>query len=395
MKYATTSQTEHQITDLKPETGYQVFVVAYRSSEVLGTYTIKVATLASGESKDSEVTVTLPPSTPEVSISADGDITKGSNATFTITANPTPATDLRVSITVTQNGDYGAATGQQTITIPTAGSVTLTVSTTGDDVNEADGSVTVTVNADYGYTVSATQGDATVTVADNDVPEVSITTGSGIIEGSNATFTITANPTPATDLRVSITVTQNGDYGAATGQQTITIPTTGTATLTVTTIGDTTDEPDGSITATVNTGNGYTVSSSQGEATVNIADDDPAPEVELEVELSVIVENASATEGDILVFRVRLSRASAEEIRVDWSTAPAYHVLGNRAHMFDYQHAFGVMVFEPGVTMLEGEVWLEQDGEDEPDEYFAVEIYLPGGTFYADAVGTMTIVDDD
>ncbi len=41
-------------------------------------------------------------------------------------------------------------------------------------------------------------------------------------------------------------------------------------------------------------------------------------------------------------------------------------------------------------------MWLEEDSEDEPDEeYFAVEVYLPGGSFFADAVGTMTIVDDD
>ena len=40
-------------------------------------------------------------------------------------------------------------------------------------------------------------------------------------------------------------------------------------------------------------------------------------------------------------------------------------------------------------------MWLEQDEEDEPNEYFAVEAFLPGNFLVPDAVGTMTIVDDE
>jgi len=46
--------------------------------------------------------------------------------------------------------------------------VTLTVSTTGDDTSEADGSVTATVNDGSDYTVSASEGAATVVVSDDD-----------------------------------------------------------------------------------------------------------------------------------------------------------------------------------------------------------------------------------
>ncbi|MDE2884153.1 MAG: hypothetical protein OXO53_03510, partial [Chloroflexota bacterium] len=75
--------------------------------------------------------------------------------------------------------------------------------------------------------------------------------------------------------------------------------------------------------------------------------------------------------------------------------APAYHLLDDRAHMTDYQYSEGELVFAPGVTELTAEVLLEQDNEDEPDEYFSVEAFLPGSFFAPDAVGTMTIVDDD
>ena len=333
--------------------------------------------------------------TPVVSVTAGSGVTEGGDAVFTVTASPAPSSNLDVSVTVSASGDYGATTGKRTVTVPTTGSVTLTVGTTDDDADETDGSVTATVNAGSGYTVSSTQGAATVAVSDNDdapTPVVSVTAGSGVTEGGDASFTVTASPAPTANLDVSVTVSQSGDYGAATGRRTVTVPTTGSVTLTVGTTDDTTDETDGSVTATVNAGSGYTVSSSQGAATVGVADnDDAAPEVEI----TVTVEAASAVEGDVLEFRVRLSEASTEEIRIRWNTAPAYHLLDDRAHMTDYQYTEGELVFAPGVTELTAEVWLEYDDDEEPDEYFAVEAYLPGTLYPPDAVGTMTIVDDD
>ena len=221
-----------------------------------------------------QATTPPPPADPEINITAGSGVTEGSAATFTLTATPAPAADLDVSVTVSQSGDHGATTGAQTITIPTSGTYTLTVTTTNDSVDEPDGSVTATVNTGTGYTVSTSNGAATVAVSDDDVPEISITAGSTVTEGSAATFTVTATPAPAADLDVSVTVSQSGDYGATTGSQTITIPTSGTYTLTVSTTGDNVEEADGSITATINTGTGYSVSSSSGSATVAVSDDD-------------------------------------------------------------------------------------------------------------------------
>ena len=248
--------------------------------------------------------------TPEVSVTAGSGITEGGDAEFTITASPAPDADLDVSVTVTQDGDYGAATGQRTVTIPTGGSATLTIATSDDGADEADGSVTATVNPGDGYTVSSSQGAGTVAVADNDVtPEVSITAGSGITEGGDAEFTITANPAPAADLDVSVTVTQDGDYGAATGQRTVTIPTGGSATLTIATSDDGADEADGSVTATVNTGDGYTVSSSQGAGTVAVSDNDVTPEVS-------ITAGSAITEGGDAEFTITANPAPDADLDV-------------------------------------------------------------------------------
>ena len=219
-----------------------------------------------------------PPATPEVSVTAGSGVTEGGDATFTVSASPAPTSDLDVSVTVTQSGDFGATTGSQTVTIPTGGSYILTVGTTNDSADEPDGSVTATVNTGTGYTVSSSAGSAAVAVSDDDdpTPEVSVTAGSGVTEGGDATFTVSASPAPTSDLDVSVTVTQNGDFGATTGSQTVTIPTGGSYTLTVATTDDSVAEANGSVTATVNTGTGYTVSSSAGTAAVAVSDNDAA-----------------------------------------------------------------------------------------------------------------------
>ena len=252
--------------------------------------------------------------TPEISASAGSGVTEGGSATFTVTASPAPAANLDVSVTVSQSGDYGATTGQRTVTIPTSGSVTLTVATTDDTTDEADGSVTATVNAGSGYTVSATQGAATVAVSDNDAaptPEISVSAGSGVTEGGSAVFTVTASPAPAANLAVSVTVSQGGDYGATTGQRTVTIPTSGSVTLTVGTTDDTTDETDGSVTATVNAGSGYTVSSSQGAATVAVSDNDDAPTPVVEETDEAVLADCGDSRPTVLINNPTASRSDA------------------------------------------------------------------------------------
>lgn len=185
---------------------------------------------------------TQPPPTPEVSVTVGSGVTEGGNASFTVTASPAPSAPLSVNVSVGQQGDFGATTGSQTVTIPTSGSATVTVGTTDDDVDETDGSVSVTANAGDSYTISSTQGTASASVADNDdpppTPQISVTAGSGITEGGNASFTVTASPAPSAPLSVNVTVRQDGDFAATTGPQTVSISTSGSVTLSIPTIDD-------------------------------------------------------------------------------------------------------------------------------------------------------------
>ena len=241
---------------------------------------------------------------PEVSIASDGDIIEGGAASFTLTASPAPASALSVSVSVTQSGDFGVATGARTVSILTSGTYTLTVATTNDNADEADGSVTATVN-----TVSSSASAATVAVSDNDdppvvTPVITIAAGSAVTEGSDATFTVTATPNPTSALTVNLTVSENGNFGVTTGADTVTIPASGSATFMVITTNDSTDEPDGSVTATLSRGTGYTVSGTNNAATVAASDDDDPPQVTPTISISA---GSSITEGCDASFTVTAS----------------------------------------------------------------------------------------
>ncbi len=102
-------------------------------------------------------------------------------------------------------------------------------------------------------------------------PEITISGGSGITEGGTASFTISASPAPASPITVNIGVSQSGSWGA-TGAATVSVS-GATATYTIATSDDQVDEADGSVTAIVQSGSGYTVGTT-ASATVSVSDDD-------------------------------------------------------------------------------------------------------------------------
>ncbi len=93
---------------------------------------------------------------------------EGDDAVFTFTASPVPYAALPVAVTVATDGDWGVTAGSRTVTFGAgASTATLTLATTDDQADEADGSVTATVGSGTGYTVG-TASSASVAVSDND-----------------------------------------------------------------------------------------------------------------------------------------------------------------------------------------------------------------------------------
>ncbi len=339
-------------------------------------------------------------SVPEVTISGGAGVTEGASASFTITASPAPSSPLEVKLTVSQSGAFAASgqTGAKTVTVPTSGSVTLAVSTADDAVDEADGSVTATVDAGTGYTVGSA-ATATVSVADNDEPVVSIAAGSGVTEGVSASFTVTATPAPHAPLTVKLTVSQSGAFAASgeAGAKTVTVPTSGSVTLEVDTADDAVEETDGSITATVDAGTGYTVAAAPGNAaTVKVADNDAAAATG--PAFSVGDETINEKDG-LMWFRVKLSQAMPWPVSVRFRTRESSPVSAeSRKDYFPMDHR---LTFDRGKTEERIPVYVINDNHDEGRETFEVVLSDPrdpnGETVIAKGKGTAvgTIVNSD
>ena len=214
---------------------------------------------------------------PQVSIAAKkAEVAEGQRAEFTLTASAAPLANLAVTVRVTQSGTFisGAAPTSATISASQT-TATLSVPTTKDSVDEADGSVRAEVRTGTGYAVGSA---ASASVSVRDTPRISIAAGtSPVTEGANATFTITAAGAPLSSIVIPVSVTQSGAFIKGTAPTRVTIAANGTsATLTVATENDATDETNGSITATLsgNAASPYVVVSGSSSASVTVNDND-------------------------------------------------------------------------------------------------------------------------
>ena len=135
-------------------------------------------------------------------------------------------------------------------------------------------------------------------------PTLSLTVGgsASVTEGTDATFTVTADHAPSAAITVNYTVSQEGDFVSA-GTRTLNFSGT-TTTISVTTLDDKLIEPDGSVTVTLNTGQSYVVGSSD-TATVTVTDDDTPAESATFTPSSVSVSENSGTASYTVVLDSR------------------------------------------------------------------------------------------
>ena len=346
--------------------------------------------------RDNDVTF----ATPELSLSAGSAVDEGGNATFTVTADPAPATDLTIAWTVAQSGEYLAApgAGSRTETLKAGKtSVALSVATMDDAADEADGSVSVTLGAGTGYTVATGKGSAAVAVRDNDEPVVSIAAGNGVTEGSSASFTVSASPVPAAPLDLTLSVGQSGDFAASgeTGSRTVTVPVTGSMTFEVATDDDGADEPDGSVTASVDAGTGYTVAASpDNAATVAVSDNDAASSgPTLSIADATFNENAGTVH-----FTVTLSEPVDHRVTVHYATRSSSPISARAGQdYFEWKRAWGAELWIPaGSTKGRIAAYIYNDSHDEDPETFELVLFdASDGVSIADGVAVGTITNDD
>ena len=224
-----------------------------------------------------------PATTPVVRITGGDAVTEGGNARFILTASPKPTSPIGVKVAVTERGRFaqGGQTGVRTVAVGPSGTGGFTVTTDDDTTAEANGAITATLGAGSGYSPHNTDAHASVAVHDDDTPPpgtpvVRIAGGPTVTEGGSARFTLTASPKPTSTIQVSVDVGQTGSFaqGGQTGVRTVPVGTSGTADFTVGTVDDTTEEADGAVTATVDTGSGYAPHNTDASASVRVNDDD-------------------------------------------------------------------------------------------------------------------------
>ena len=346
------------------------------------------------------------PATPELSLSAGSAVDEGGNATFTVTADPAPQSDLTIAWTVAQSGEYldAPGTGGRTVTLAAgATSVALSVATVDDAADEADGSVSVTLDTGTGYTVATGKGSAAVAVRDNDEPTVSIAAGSGVTEGAAASFTVSASPMPVAPLDVTLTIGQSGDFAASgeTGSRTVTVPVSGSATVEVATDDDGADEPDGSVTASVDAGTGYTVAAApDNAATVAVSDNDAAASGP-----TISIADATMEENNRTgYFKVTLSEKVDWPVHVYYATRDSTPVSARAGEDYlAWKRSWQLRArFRPGQTETQIHVPLYDDSHDEDPETFEMVLFDAGvngppgvSVSIADGVAVGTITNSD
>ena len=228
-------------------------------------------------------------------------------------------------------------------------------------------------------------------------PVISITGSAAITEGDTATFTLTAAPKPTTDITVTVDVADSGGFAGSDqiDRRTVIIGIDGTATLSVTTDDDSTDEPDGTLTATVQAGTDYAPSDTAATATITVSDNDVSDSNQPETRSdsgrpAISITDAVGMEGQDLEFPVALDAATRDSVTVEWATEP-----GTATADVDYMETSGTLTFQPGETTKTISVATIDDDHHDDGEIFKVILSNPTGASISDGEATGTIENAD
>ncbi len=189
------------------------------------------------------------------------------------------------------------------------------------------------------------------------IPSVQITPGADIEEGEAASFTLTATPSLTEPLSVSVTVTPTGAFGLVAEERIVTLPISGNATLNLATVNDTTDEPDGAVTVTVNAADGYTPGSPSTGVVAIRDNDEPPPQ------LSITANTSSITEGESAAFTIRADRAADADLPVSLTIAQA----PGSDYLLSTDEGAATVTIEQGATTATYRIATQDDATDEAD----------------------------
>ncbi len=264
---------------------------------------------ASGVADPADVTLTITDddAAPAVSISSPSvsEGAAGSTAALAFEVTLSAASGKRVTVEYAEGTDSTAAAGTDytalaggTLTFAAGEtSKTVTVTVTGDTLDEPNETVKVVLSRPVNATLGTATG--TGTIADDDgAPSVTLALSSSSISENGGVATVTATLSHPSSVATTVTVTGVPGFYTVGADAAITIAagetTNASAAVPITAVDNATDEPDRSTPVT------GTVANSQGAgrvsgATVTLIDDDAAPGVTLAVADPAIDEAGGVT----------------------------------------------------------------------------------------------------
>ena len=287
--------------------------------------------------------------------------------------------------------DYTAGNGSLTFGAGETGK-TVSVSVTGDEVDEPDETFTVRLSSPSGATIG--DGTATGTIRDDDdAPAVTLVLTPDSIEENGGLSTVTARLDRPSSEATTVTVTVTPVLPAVADDYTLSLnleltvaadETESTGAVTVTAVDNAVDAPDKVVMVSATAANPQGVTAPE-DVTLTIVDDD---------EPVLSIDDASVDEGDsgstTMQFTVMLDPSARGEVTVDWASADGTATAGT-----DYTAGNGSLTFSAGETSRTVTVSVTGDHMDEPDETLTVTLSSPSGATIEDGTGTGTIVDDD
>ena len=256
---------------------------------------------------------------PAITITAGtSPVTEGTPAVFTLSRAGSTTAALTVNVTVSETGgDMVAASNEGARTVAflaNSATVTLSIATASDSVDEANSVVTATISADTGSPVSysvGTPSSAMVTVEDNDTRGVKVSaTALTVNEGTTGTYTVVLDSQPTASVTVTPSRTGSSDVTFSPATLTFTALNWNTVQPVTVTAAQDNDAVDDSATIShAVTGGDY--AGVTVESVVVTVDDDETADTTAPRVASIVRETptSSPTNADSLTWRVTFSEA--------------------------------------------------------------------------------------
>ncbi|MBD2144906.1 Calx-beta domain-containing protein [Sphaerospermopsis sp. FACHB-1194] len=372
-----------QIADIKNQDDTTTIFVDGKSL-IVEQSTVPTITITASDASAAE-TVTGQTTNPgRFTLSRAGDLTSALTVNYTVVG------------TAVNGTDYTSLPGNVSFA---AGASTAVVNVTPIDNTTSEATETVTLNlaTGTGYSLGTTK-TATVNIADNDIPVITIAatyaTAGETITGQTANpgrFTLTRIGNLASALTVNYTVVGtavNGtDYTSLPGNVSFAAGAS-TAVVNVTPIDNTTSEATETVTLNLATGTGYSLGTTK-TATVNIADND-IPVITIAATYATAGETITGQTANPGRFTLTRIGNLASALTVN------YTVVGTAVNGTDYTSLPGNVSFAAGASTAVVNVTPVDDTTSEATE--TVTLNLATGTGYSlgtTKTATVNIADND